>query len=141
MLDDIERRRLLVQPARENAVPALVRLLDVELDERAGQLFLFPRRGRLARAEPDDEVLPAGRLAGVERDILDDAVALVEDPQHRDPLRHRRHPALAACGRSDLPRRWQRHILLALLPTCSKRERDQQRCRDGPHAYSGIQGS
>jgi len=31
----------------------------------------------------------------MKRDILHDAVALVEDAEHRDALRHRRHSGLA----------------------------------------------
>jgi hypothetical protein len=98
VLNDVERRRFLVQPARESALPALVRLLHVELDECAGQFFVFPRRRCLARAQPHDHVFPAHGLAWVKRDILDDAVALVENAKHRDALCHRRHSTLAMRG-------------------------------------------
>jgi hypothetical protein len=92
----------------------LVRLLDVDLDERSGKLLLFPRRGRLARPKPHDHVLPAHRLAGVQRDRLDDTVSLVEHAQHRDPLRHRSDAALAVGRGSGLPRRRQRRVLTLL---------------------------
>jgi len=142
VLDGVERRRFLVEPARKSAVPALVRLLHVELDERAGQLFIFPRRRRLARPKPHDHILPSHRLAGVERDVLNDTVALVEDAEHRHALRHRRHSTLACGSRRRLPRTRQRCVLLlASLTARGERERDQQRCRNLFHAYSGIQGS
>jgi hypothetical protein len=98
VLDNVERRRFLVEPAGENPAPLLVRLLDVDLDERARQLLLFPRRRRLAGAKPHDHVLPANRLAGVQGHCLDNAVALVEESEHGNPLRHRRDPAFAICG-------------------------------------------
>jgi hypothetical protein len=79
-------------------------LLDVDLDEGAGQFFGLPRSGRFASAKPHNHVLPARRLAGVERDVLDDPVALVEDAEHGDALRHRRHSTLTVRGRGRLSR-------------------------------------
>jgi hypothetical protein len=95
VLDHVERRRFFVEPAGKNPVPALVRLLDVDLHEGAGELFLFPRRRRFAGAKAHDHVLPADRLARMERDVLDDAVALVEDAQHSNALRHWSYRAAA----------------------------------------------
>jgi hypothetical protein len=141
MLDDIERRRFLVEPAREHAVPVLVGLLDVDLDEGAGQLFLLPRSRRLARPEADDHVLPPDRLPGMERDGLNDSVALVQHAEHRHALRHRSDAALSIGSRSRLPRLWQRSIFPRLLAARDERERGEERCCDGSHAYSGIQGS
>jgi hypothetical protein len=79
----------------------------------------------------------------MKRDMLDDAVALVEDAEHRDPLRHRRHSAFAVSSRSHLLRRRKRRIrLLGSLPAGGgQRERNQQRCGTAFHYYSGIQGS
>jgi hypothetical protein len=119
----------------------LVRLLDIHVDESAGQLLLLPRRGRFACAQTHDDVLPPGRLTRVERDILDDAVALVEDSNHRDALRHWRDSAFAISGRGDLPTGRRSRVPLGALATRGKRERDQQRCGSPGHAYSGIQGS
>jgi hypothetical protein len=103
-------------------------LLDVNLDERASELFLLPRRRGFAGAQAHNHVLPAHRLAGVKRHVLDDAVALVEDSQHRDPLRHGRNPAFSVSGGRDLPRRRQRRVLLGLaLAARSERERGEQR--------------
>jgi hypothetical protein len=144
VLDDVERRRFLVEPAREDAVPAAVGLLDVELDEGAGQLLLFPGRGGLAGAQSDDDVLPAHRLTGPESHILHDAVALVEDAQDGHALRHRSHAALPRRGCRNLSAGGGGDVLLRLLfaaPAGSERQRHQQRCSEPPHAYSGIQGS
>jgi hypothetical protein len=141
VLDDVERRRFLVEPAREDAAPALVGALHVDLDEGAGQFLFLPRRGRLARLEAHDHVFPARRLAGTERDVLDDAVALVEDAEHGDALRHRRHALLAGAARPAVPRGGRRFILFGAAVARRKRERDQQRCGNRAHFYSGIQGS
>jgi len=89
VLDDVQRRPLLVQPARKDPLPALVELLDIELHERAGIMFLFPGRGLLAGAQADDHVADARRLAGLELDLTGNAVALVEQAEHSDALRHR----------------------------------------------------
>jgi hypothetical protein len=77
----------------------------------------------------------------MQRDRLDDAVALVEDAEDCDPLRHRSH-RLGGGGR-PVPRalRRGRILLFAPLAARSQRERDQQRCGDSLHAYSGIHGS
>jgi hypothetical protein len=90
VLDDVERRSLLVEPAREDPLPASLRVAHVELDESAGQRLHLPGSGRLAGAKPDDGVSHANRLAGLEGERARDPVALVEQPQHRHPLRHRR---------------------------------------------------
>jgi hypothetical protein len=140
VLDDVERRRFLVEPAGENPAPALVGPADVDLDERAGQFLFFPRRGRFTGAKPDDDVLPADRLARAQRDVLDDPVALVEDPEDRDALRHRRHSALPGRRRRRLRPRHGR-ILLGILAASGQRERDQQGRGKPIHCYSGIHGS
>jgi hypothetical protein len=142
VLDDVERRRFLVEPAREDPLPAFVRLLDVELNEGARQFLLFPRRRGLAGAQADNDVFPAHRLAGVKRDVLDNPVALVEDTEHRDALGHRRDAAFAIGCRGHLLRSGQWRVLLRLaLAARGKRKRDDQRSGGGAHAYSGIQGS
>jgi len=100
MLDDVERRTFLVQPAREDPLPGSVGLGNVELDKCPREALIFPRRGGIASAQADDGIAHADRLAGFERDIADDAVALVEQPKHRDALAHRGHP------RDRLDRPW-----------------------------------
>lgn len=94
MLDHVERRRFLVDPAREDPAPARIRLLHVDLDERPGQLLILPRGGGLARPQAHDEVVPARRLAGLQPDVADDPVALVEKAEDRDTVRHWRDARL-----------------------------------------------
>jgi hypothetical protein len=75
----------------------------------------------------------------MQRDVADDAVALVEDREHRDALRHRRNSGLARRPGCSLLRR----DLVLLGPAVARGdgERQQQRCGKLPHAYSGIHGS
>jgi len=78
----------------------------------------------------------------MERDVLDDAVALVEDAEDGDALGHGRHSALALGGRGNLARLGQGCILLlATLAAGNQRQRESQRCSNLEHAYSGIHGS
>jgi hypothetical protein len=90
MLDDVERRRFLVHPAREDALILAVGALHVELDERAGQRLGLPRRALFAGAKPNDGVLDPHRLPGFQNQVADDSIALVEEAKHGDALRHRR---------------------------------------------------
>jgi hypothetical protein len=120
----------------------LVGALDVDLDERAGELLLLPRSGGFTRAQADDHVLQPRRLAGVQGHGLDDPVALVEHAQHRDPLRHRRDAGgidRGGCGRGGT-----RRPVLRLLAAPASGERDGEQQRNGggaAHFYSGIHGS
>jgi hypothetical protein len=144
VLDDVERRRFLVQPAREHSAPAPVGALDIELDECAGQRLAFPRRGRLAGPQADDDVLDPHRLAGLQGDVADDAVALVQQPEHGDPLRHRRDPRLAPgrgrdAGRHRLAVRFLLGRLVAAAAGGAERQQHQW-SKGGAHAQSGIQG-
>jgi hypothetical protein len=142
MLDDVERRRFLVEPARKDSAPLLVRALDIDLHKRARQFLYFPRRGRFAGAQAHDQVLPASRLAGMQRDILHNAVALVENAENRNALRHGRHSALARCRCRNIVSCANRGILL-FATTAARNERkcDQYGCGRLSHAYSGIHGS
>jgi hypothetical protein len=90
MLDDVERRCFLVEPAGEDAAELAVRPTHVQLDEGAGQLLGLPGGRGLAVAQPHDHVADTDGLAGPERQVALDAVALVEQAKHRDPLRHGR---------------------------------------------------
>jgi hypothetical protein len=79
----------------------------------------------------------------VERDRLHDAVALVEDAEHGDALRHRRDAALPSGRGRYVGRRGSRRILLLLtLPARCQCAQHQQWCGGKRfHVYSGIQGS
>ncbi|HVI99613.1 MAG TPA: hypothetical protein VM657_11175 [Sphingomonas sp.] len=76
---------------------------------------MLPRRGFLACAQPHDRVAHPHRLARLERDIAALAVALVEQPQHRDPLRHRRRTGFVDIGLGHVDRDDVRCRLAALF--------------------------
>ena len=126
MLDDVERRRFLVQPAGKDPLRAAVGALHIDLHERAGQFLFLPRRGRLARAQVNHHVLPPRRLAGPQGDIPDDAVALVEHPEHRDALGHRRDPGLILVGARGPAARGRRILVLSAAAASGEAEREQQ---------------
>jgi hypothetical protein len=78
----------------------------------------------------------------VQRHILHDSVALVEDAENGNALSHRRHAALPRRGRWHALRRDRRVLLLlAAAPARRQHEGDQQRCGTLRHVYSGIHGS
>jgi hypothetical protein len=143
VLNDVQRRRFLVEPAGEHAVPASVRFLHIDLDERSGELLCLPWSGRLACPEAHEQILPARRLTGVKSDRLHDAVALVEDAEHGDPLRHRRDTALPGGSRRYVGGRRPRRILLLLTSAARGQRAEKQQWCGGKrfHVYSGIQGS
>jgi hypothetical protein len=144
VLDDVERRRFLVKPAREYPLPAGVGPLDIHLDEGAGQDFALPRSGRLASAQCDDHILDPPRLARPQGDVADDPVALVEQPEHRDALRHRSHSSLPSgrlhgLGRGRPPARLTLLVLAAVAAAGAERQHDRgSQC--GSHDQSGVQG-
>ena len=142
MLDDVERRAFLVQPARKHPIPFAVGLQIVELDEGAGQPFGLPRRGRIAGAQADRNVLDPDRVARLQGEIADDAVALVEQGDDRDALGHR-----GDAGGVDPRRRFSGDNLVIdrglLGSAIARRERQANRGQpDGSHhghAWSGVQ--
>ena len=151
MLDDVERRRLLVEPPRKDPVEGAFGIGDVELDEGAGQLLDFPRRRRLAGAQPHDDVADPLRLAGLQRQVALDAVALVEQADHGDALRHRRGAGRLARNRlGDVDGLRLGRGLGVLLPLGRAfrvaggergQRRERQRHARGVHASSGVQAS
>jgi hypothetical protein len=90
VFDHVERRRLLVEPSGKDALELALRIAHVDLDEGTGQLLYLPGGGGLAGAQADDHVAGAHRLARSKREVARNAVPLVEEPDHGDPLRHRR---------------------------------------------------
>ncbi|GAA0668631.1 hypothetical protein GCM10009102_18690 [Sphingomonas insulae] len=77
----------------------------VELHEGAGQLVLFPWCGMFAGPQTDDRIADPHCLTRFQRHIATDTVALVEQADDRDPLRHRRAAGrqrhVAGCHRLD----------------------------------------
>jgi hypothetical protein len=149
MFDDIERRRLLVQPAGEDPVETALGVAHVELDEGAGKLLRFPGRARLARPHPHHHVADPDRLAGLHLEVARDAVSFVQQADHRHPLRHRRRPGRDRghrLRRVDCPR--LRHLLLflaavagALRPAGGQRQQADEEQTGGAqaHPWSGVQ--
>ena len=89
MLYDIAVGPFLEQPAGKIAAPLAVgSAADVELDEGAGFLHIFPRRAGFARLEADDRVARAQCIAGLHGEVRGDAIALVEQADHCHPLGH-----------------------------------------------------
>jgi hypothetical protein len=140
VLDNVERRAFRIEPAGEDPGPILVGPLHVDLDEGAGQLLVFPRRRRLAGAQADDDVLHADGLAGLQRQVADDAVALVEQAEHGNALGHRRHAGLLGRG--------TRHFdgdgialgrLVLSLAAGGEGDASSQGQRARRHSWSGVQ--
>jgi hypothetical protein len=79
----------------------------------------------------------------MKRDVLDNAVALIEDAEHGNPLRHRRDAGLIAARRDrGVGDGCLRVVLLRAPVACADGEGQQDgRCGESAHAYSGIQGS
>jgi hypothetical protein len=141
VLDDVEGRRFAVDPAGERSPPLVVAALDVELDERSGELLALPRRGGFAGAKTNDRVPHPDRLPRPHRQVADDPVALVEQADDRDPLGHWRDSGLGS-GEHSLGARLLRLPLRRLIAPAARqneRERNHRRHRSH-HVYSGIQG-
>jgi hypothetical protein len=78
----------------------------------------------------------------VERDVLNDAVALVEDPEHSDALRHRGDARLVGADRDHgIGDHRGRRIFFGRLLAAGCDSHDRQDCeRSLAHVYSGIHG-
>jgi hypothetical protein len=90
VLDDVAVGPLAENPARKDAPPCVVALiLHRQLHERPGFGRVFPRRGSLARAQPDDRAPDARRFAGFHFEFANQPVAFVEQADDRDAFGHR----------------------------------------------------
>jgi len=124
-------------------VPLLVGTPDVDLDEGAGQLLLFPWRARLTGAEPDNNILRPRRLPGAKGKVVDNPVALVEQADQRDPLVHRSQALVCDLGLRRRPGFLLRILLLCLFAAVAGRQCQRaanQRCNREAHAQSGVHG-
>ncbi|AJR22895.1 hypothetical protein TZ53_03055 [Sphingobium sp. YBL2] len=91
MLHDIAVGPFPEQPAGKVAAPFIVGgAAHVELNEGAGFLHIFPGRRGFAGLQPNNGIAHAQRFARLHRQVGGDAVALVEQADHRHPLVHRR---------------------------------------------------
>jgi hypothetical protein len=162
MLNDVQRRPLLVHPTREDAPPALVELQHINLEEGASKLIGFPGRRPVARAKPNNDVADPPRLPRLQPELARFTVSLVQDAENRDALVHRcrggvRHAAIcidrdrlgaACCGVALTTGDHQvfggivaRLVVAAVTCPQSKQQR-QGCCACGPmHHASGVQAS
>jgi hypothetical protein len=142
VLDDVERRRLLIDPAGEYAPPLPVAALHLELEEGSGELLALPRRRRLARQQPDYGIFQPHRLSRPHRQIPDDPVAFVENADHRDSLGHRSDPGFGS-GEHIGALRLFRLLLFGRLASAATGENERKHDHQRPQShrdYSGIQG-
>jgi len=150
VLDEVQRRRFLVEPAGEDPLPPPLRVPDAELDEGAGQLLNLPRRCGLAGAQAHRRIADPNRLAGLEGEVAGDAVALVEEAEHRHALGHRsragrdRGDGLRDVDGAGLARGLTvgpRLIRCAPVAAGERGEGEQGGAELEPHALSGVQAS
>jgi hypothetical protein len=91
VLHDVAIRPFLEQPSREVAPPFIVgSAAHIELHKGAGFLNIFPRRAGFAGLQADDRIADAQGVARLHGEVSRDAVALVEQADHGNALRHRR---------------------------------------------------
>jgi hypothetical protein len=103
VLHDIAVGPFAEQPAGKIATPFIVGgAAHVELHEGAGFLHIFPWRGGFAGLQADDRIPRAQRLAGLHFEFSGDAIALVEQADHRLPLVHRCAGERRGFGIADL---------------------------------------
>lgn len=86
MLNHVERRRVLEQPAGKDLAPGQLAIgigafFHKDLDEGAGFSRAFPRQGPLAGGQPYHNIANPARFAGLQDNVLGDVVALVEQAQ------------------------------------------------------------
>ena len=113
------------------------------MQEGSRQLFVLPRRRRLARAEADDRISDLHRLTRLQSQVAYDSVALVKQADDGDTLGHRRDSRLLArrklCG---LGVALLYRGLLILAAAATKQQHRQCNTRDeAAHVYSGFQAS
>lgn len=112
MLDHVERRRVLEQPAREDLAPGQrvvgsCPLLDEDLDEGTLLFGLLPWKSPLAGREPHDDIAYAARFAGFQHDVLGQIVPLVEQAERCHPVLDRRAELAFDRRRADRPCRYR----------------------------------
>jgi hypothetical protein len=149
VLDDVALWPVLEKPAGEDAAPILRPVIEHDqLHERTGFLRHFPLGGAFTGAQADDRAADADAFAGLQRDIADKAVALVEQAEHRHALLHRRDARIrivrAGAARLRQGSRFggrRRRFALALA-TGEQHRSDESRSSQGGfrphHGASGV---
>lgn len=151
MLDDVAFGPFLEEPARKDAVPLVVALfLHRQLDKSPDFGRRFPRRCRIARAQPDDGAADPRGVAGAHFQIADQPVALVEQRDYGNAFGHRRRACNAAAlvlhraGAGDFGFNLGHDLAAAGAAITTRQHRDQYRASNsGPphHPASGRQAS
>jgi hypothetical protein len=118
--------------------------LPVNLNKGSRELFGFPRRARFAGLQTHRDVLDPHRLAGTQGQVADDAIALVQQTQHRNPLRHRRHAGNISGGAGNVDRNRLIPFPFELAGAIAARKQENRNGKEDQrprHAYSGFHAS
>jgi len=123
-------------------------LLHIDLNESAFLGIVFPRRGLLASLELHHDIADAPRFAGLHLQVLADVVALVEQPERRHTILHRRAQRFTRLSRRSRALRdllghgrFDRLRLWRLVVARGQRDGERQQ-RDKTHDQeSGVQAS
>jgi hypothetical protein len=156
MLDQIERWRILEQPARKNPPPgkrriAIDPLFDENLQECAGFGGLLPRQGALAGCHADNKIADPLRLTRFHGEVLGQIVALVEHADRGDAILHRRaefafnrRPTADGGCRQDLGHFLLPCVTAVIAIAAAAAQSEQRRAGQGKQAAfhaSGCQAS
>lgn len=95
MLNHVDRRRVLEQPAGKDLAPGQLTFgigafFNEDLNKGPGFCRPLPRQGPFAGGKPDDNIANPPGLARFQNDVLDDVVALVQQAQRGHPVLDRR---------------------------------------------------
>lgn len=146
MLNDIAFGPFLEQPAGKDAIPFIIALfLHRQLHKGSGFGRQFPRRRPFAGAQAHNGAANARAVARAHFQIADQAIAFVEQRNHRHPFRHRGgpfdpaalfgHRAGARHFRLGLDRHWP-----GLWRTVAAREQQARRQHQSARAHHSAPG-
>jgi hypothetical protein len=137
MLDQIERRRILEQPAGKHLVPGecvagFGPLFNKHLNKGPGFGRLLPRQRTLAGCQPDHQIAQLPGLARFHHQVLRQVIALVEHADGGDAVFDRCAIVAfdrRACGNRGCGDRFGRGILLAGRLVSGSAAAQHQQCR------------
>jgi hypothetical protein len=88
MLDNIERRRFFIKPARKHLAPFVVGAAHDQLDKTTRQLLAFPRLGLVTSFKADHSIADPHGLTRFHLNIARQTIAFIENAKRRDSLVH-----------------------------------------------------
>jgi hypothetical protein len=151
MLNDIERRRFLIQPARKHLAPFVVGPTHDQLDKAARQLLAFPRLGLVTGFKADNRVADPHRLPWFHLKVARQTIAFIEKSDRRNALGHRRpRPRCRVARRRWLIRLGRNRFLTRCRQRtlncgcCGRQAEEGNRATDQPatrHDASGLHAS